>query len=92
MMLVLVVYDIPDDKRRTKLATFLEGYGRRVQYSVFECFLSLKEMRQLHEALHKRVDPKEDNVRLYWITPDSFTKTLAIGSQPPKAPPDYYIV
>ncbi|MGP1372035.1 MAG: CRISPR-associated endonuclease Cas2, partial [Almyronema sp.] len=39
-MLVLVVYDIPDDKRRTKLATFLEGYGRRVQYSVFECFMS----------------------------------------------------
>ena len=30
-MLVLVIYDIPDNKRRTKLATFLEGYGRRVQ-------------------------------------------------------------
>ncbi|MFE4108590.1 CRISPR-associated endonuclease Cas2, partial [Almyronema epifaneia] len=44
-MLVLVVYDIPDDKRRTKLATFLEGYGRRVQYSVFECFMSLEKMK-----------------------------------------------
>lgn len=40
-MLVVVVYDIPDNKRRKKLADFLEGYGRRVQYSVFECFISL---------------------------------------------------
>ncbi len=70
-MLVLVVYDIPDDKRRNKLATFLEGYGRRVQYSVFECFLSLAEMRQLHQKIARRVNEKEDNVRLYWITKDT---------------------
>jgi CRISPR-associated protein Cas2 len=35
-MLVVVVYDIADDKRRLKLANFLEGYGRRVQESAFE--------------------------------------------------------
>jgi CRISPR-associated protein Cas2 len=29
-MLTVVVYDIPDDKRRRKLAKFLEGHGRRV--------------------------------------------------------------
>jgi CRISPR-associated protein Cas2 len=38
-MLVLVVYDIADDRRRLKLANFLEGHGRRVQESVFECFI-----------------------------------------------------
>jgi CRISPR-associated protein Cas2 len=32
-MLVVVTYDVPDDKRRLKLAKLLEGYGRRVQYS-----------------------------------------------------------
>ncbi len=61
-MLVLVVYDIPDDKRRTKLSKFLEGYGRRVQLSVFECFISLEEMRQLHERVQKRVKLEEDNL------------------------------
>lgn len=91
-MLVLVVYDIPDDKRRTKLATFLEGYGRRVQYSVFECFMDLAAMQQLYQALQKRVNPEEDNVRLYWITRDSFTRALAIGSSPPEEPPSFYIV
>ena len=38
-MFYLVSYDIPDTKRRTKLAKTLEDFGDRVQYSVFECIL-----------------------------------------------------
>lgn len=91
-MLVLVVYDIPNDKRRNKLAVFLEGYGRRVQYSVFECFLDLVEMRKLHQQVARRVDESEDNVRFYWISADALSRVLTLGSDPPKAPPDAYIV
>ncbi|MDJ0901648.1 MAG: CRISPR-associated endonuclease Cas2 [Xenococcus sp. MO_188.B8] len=91
-MLVLVVYDIPDNKRRTKLANFLEGYGRRVQYSVFECFLSFVQMQELYEKVEKRVNPEEDNVRFYWITPEAASKTLTIGSDIPQPPPDYYVI
>ena len=91
-MLVLVVYDISDDRRRTQLATFLEGYGRRVQYSVFECFMDLPQMNRLYEALQKRVKPEEDTVRLYWITRDSFEKARSIGSPPLEEPPAFYIV
>ncbi|NJM99540.1 MAG: CRISPR-associated endonuclease Cas2 [Phormidesmis sp. RL_2_1] len=91
-MLVVVVYDVPDDKRRTKLATFLEGYGRRVQYSVFECFLSLAEMRKLHQQVAKRVKAAEDNVRFYWISEEALTQVLTIGSEPPDEPPDTYVV
>ncbi|MGH2413575.1 MAG: CRISPR-associated endonuclease Cas2 [Microcystaceae cyanobacterium] len=91
-MLVLVVYDIPDDKRRTKLSTFLEGYGRRVQESVFECFLSLDGMKKLHQQVEKKVKPEEDNVRFYWIPADSLPRTLTIGSLPPEPPPKCYII
>lgn len=91
-MLVLVVYDIPDDHRRQKLAIFLEGYGRRVQQSVFECFLSLEEMGRLYEQVARRVKPAEDNVRFYWVPVDALTKTLTIGSQPPEPPPISYII
>ena len=91
-MLVVVVYDIPDDKRRLKLSNFLEGYGRRVQYSVFECFLSLDAMRQLHQAIQRRVNAAEDNVRLYWISKDAVTRVLTIGSPPPEEPPNVYII
>lgn len=91
-MLVLVVYDIPDDKRRQKLATFLEGYGRRVQESVFECFLSLDRMRQLYQKVQKQVKPQEDNVRFYWIPKQAVDNALAIGSALPHPPPDVYII
>jgi CRISPR-associated protein Cas2 len=61
-MLVLVVYDISDDRRRLKLSTFLEGYGRRVQESVFECFIDLNEMKKLYCRIQKKVKPELDNV------------------------------
>jgi CRISPR-associated protein Cas2 len=91
-MLVLVVYDIPDDRRRDRLATFLEGYGRRVQKSVFECFLSLQAMKALHLQVVAQVKPSEDNVRFYWIPSDAVARSLTVGSDPPAPPPDVYIV
>jgi CRISPR-associated protein Cas2 len=86
-MLVVVVYDVPDNKRRTKLAKFLEGYGRRVQFSVFECFMTLDEMRMMCGEVGKRVKVKEDNVRFYWISEDAVGRVLTLGSPPPEGPP-----
>ena len=91
-MLVLIVYDIPDNKRRTKLSKFLEGYGRRVQKSVFECFISLDEMRKLYEKVKTKVKGDEDNVRFYWIPRDAVARTLTIGSSVPEEPPSVYII
>jgi CRISPR-associated protein Cas2 len=91
-MLVLVVYDIADDKRRLKLSNFLEGHGRRVQESVFECFMNLSEMSELHEQVKRRVKLQEDSVRFYWIPSDSLPRTLTIGSDPPQPTPEYHIV
>jgi CRISPR-associated protein Cas2 len=91
-MLTLVVYDIADHRRRVKLAQLLEGYGRRVQESVFECFLSLNEMKQLHQQVMQRVKPEEDNVRFYWIPSQAMEKTLVIGGTAPTPPPSVYII
>jgi CRISPR-associated protein Cas2 len=91
-MLVIVVYDIPNDKRRLKVANFLEGYGRRVQYSVFECFLSLDEMRELHQNIKRLLKLNEDNVRLYWLSETAVSQVLTWGSPPPEPPPNVYII
>ena len=91
-MLVLVVYDIPDNKRRNKLAKFLEGHGERVQLSVFECFLDLEEMEHLYQQVCKRVKIAEDNVRFYWISPESVSRVLTIGGEQPQPPPKYYVI
>lgn len=90
--MVVIVYDIPDDKRRTKLANFLEGYGRRVQYSVFECFISLDEMRLLYAKVKPKVKLDEDNVRFYWLSSEAMLNVLTLGSEAPQTPPNYYII
>ena len=91
-MLILVVYDIPDNKRRRIVSKFLEGYGRRVQKSVFECFISLNEMGKLYEKVKMKVKSDEDNVRFYWISRDAVARTLTIGSSVPEEPPSVYII
>ena len=43
-MLYVIAYDIPDDKRRTKVHKALCGFGDWTQFSLFECFLDAKEL------------------------------------------------
>ncbi|MGE0434417.1 MAG: CRISPR-associated endonuclease Cas2 [Planctomycetota bacterium] len=40
----LLTYDVRDDKRLRKVAKTLEGYGTRLQYSVFHCHLSRTDL------------------------------------------------
>jgi CRISPR-associated protein Cas2 len=91
-MLVVVVYDIADDRRRLKLSNFLEGFGRRVQESVFGCFIDHNEMQKLYRRVQSRVKPELDNVRFYWVPSDALPKTLTIGSPLPEPPPEVYII
>ena len=43
----LVCYDVRDPERLRKAAKHLEGYGERMQYSVFRCWLTRVEMERL---------------------------------------------
>jgi CRISPR/Cas system-associated endoribonuclease Cas2 len=66
MLFYVVTYDVPCDKRRRKIAKLLEGYGQRVQYSVFECVLTDNKYQELKQRLKKRVKlgitvPKREN-------------------------------
>ena len=47
----LVSYDITPNRLRNKVAKTLEGFGKRVQYSVFECDLTEKRYEELYEKL-----------------------------------------
>ncbi|TAK33661.1 MAG: CRISPR-associated endonuclease Cas2 [Chloroflexota bacterium] len=55
----LVAYDVRDDARLRRTAKLLEGYGERVQYSVFRCHLSTREEEKLRWDL-TRLLVKED--------------------------------
>lgn len=64
-MLWVIAYDIPDDGRRAEIAAILETYGERVQYSVFECHLTVWQRRQLMAELLAVLNAAEDSLRAY---------------------------
>lgn len=66
-MLYVVSYDIPDTKRRTKLAKTIKDFGDRVQYSVFECILDGDLIEELVDRIERIVVEKEDKVRIYGL-------------------------
>ena len=80
-MFVVVVYDIAEDRRRLKLMKLLEGYGRRVQESVFECDLEVKDYRKMMQRLQRLISPRTDNVRCYHLCSADVKQieTLGIG-------------
>jgi len=65
---VIVAYDISDDTRRNKVAKVLSDYGGRVQYSVFECLLDKKRIKEMEKRLLKRINKSEDRIRIYVIS------------------------
>jgi len=58
----LIAYDVPDDRRRTRLAKKLSAYGDRVQYSVFVCDLRPARLVRLRAAVRGLVQPDADSV------------------------------
>jgi CRISPR-associated protein Cas2 len=68
--LVLVIYDIADDKRRAFLAKTLSGFGYRVQESAFEAMLTKVQLAKLLSKID-RFSRAEDNIRIYKIRGDA---------------------
>ncbi len=78
--LILVIYDIVDNKRRRKMVKFLEKYGLRVQKSAFEMILDSKKYDRLIGGIPKLIEP-EDNVRVYRLKISG--EVLCFGSEEP---------
>ena len=72
---VVVVYDISNDRRRTKLHNVLLDYGTPVQYSVFECLLDAEGLARMKRAVAKVIRPRVDHVRYYYLCQSCLKKT-----------------
>jgi CRISPR-associated protein Cas2 len=82
MLLYLITYDISCNKRRKKVSDLLEGYGQRVQYSVFECKLTADQYAELCQRLRPRIQPGEDSIRLYPLTRHTLAQVEVWGGMP----------
>ena len=56
----LVCYDIRDQKRLRRVARHLEGYGTRLQFSVFRCWLGSSDAQRLRWELTQKLEREDD--------------------------------
>ncbi len=79
--IVLVIYDITDDRRRTRMVKCLERYGIRVQKSAFEAFLTEKKYERMMELTSGLIDPVTDSLRVYLLANHTSVRSWGIGDR-----------
>lgn len=80
----VIAYDISDDRRRSKVHKILSGFGTWTQYSLFECFLSRKELILLKAKLARHLDENHDSVRFYPLCAACVKAVETVGGSPPQ--------
>lgn len=79
-MRYLVCYDIPDDRRRARLAKHLEGYGDRLQYSVFETVLDKARFADMLRGAEAIIDAEEDSLIVVPLCVACHARRLRLGA------------
>lgn len=70
--MVLVSYDISDDKLRTKFAKYLSKFGYRLQYSVFKIENSERILNNIVQQIENNFSKKfcqSDSVYIFLLSP-----------------------
>jgi len=80
----LVCYDIRDEKRLMKVFNTMKKRGLHIQYSVFYCRLTWRELIELKEKLNDIIDERKDDVRVYPIPQDMKVKVMGRGDRIPE--------
>lgn len=63
----LIAYDIADPRRLGRVHRYLKGEAVPVQYSIFAANTSANGIRRVRDGLAKRIDPRQDDVRIYLL-------------------------
>ena len=77
-MVYVIIYDISDNKCRSRIAKYLEGKGQRIQESAFELRLKELELTEIISTL-KRIIKDHGNIRIYPVCANCMQKSIGIG-------------
>ncbi len=80
----LVCYDIKDEKRLARVYRYLKGIGIHLQYSVFHCRLTWKELNEIKTNLLEIIDEKEDDIRIYPLPQEMKVIIMGCGDRVPE--------
>lgn len=79
--IVLMIYDIVDNKRRNKMVKYLEAYGVRVQKSAFEALLNRRQYEKMLRESSILIDEAVDSLRVYVLDDIIDVYTWGIGER-----------
>jgi CRISPR-associated protein Cas2 len=65
----LICYDVVSDQRRERLATVLQTYGDRIQYSVFLVDAKPAKLVRLRAQMRQVIDPASDSILICSLGP-----------------------
>ena len=79
--IVLMIYDIVDNKRRNKMVKCLEAYGVRVQKSAFEALLNRRQYEKMLQESSILIDEAVDSLQVYVLDDIIDVYTWGIGER-----------
>lgn len=80
----LICYDIRDNFRLSRVLRYMKGKGIHVQYSVFYCLLTSKELLKILDDFVNLIDIKQDDVRIYPLVANFKAIVLGRGDRTPE--------
>lgn len=83
-MELLVTYDVDTTSasgrgRLRRVARVMEGFGLRVQYSVFEVHCDEASLARLRALIESVIDASEDTVRIYSLGAGGLRRVMSHG-------------
>ena len=79
-MITWVMYDIENDRARTKVAKYCKQAGLyRVQYSVFLGTVNANEKDELQLKIADEIDEDKDKVYIFPMSKDELQSTILLG-------------
>jgi CRISPR-associated protein Cas2 len=89
--MIVVCFDVCNDRRLRKVAKTLGDFGTRVQRSVFECHLNDDQLVNLQQRLAALISEEEDHVRYYPICPKDMRAIAVDGPGERTNDPGFFI-
>ncbi len=69
MNVYIVTYDICDAKRLRKVFQYMRRWGNHIQYSVFRCELSPRDLAELYAGLDEFIHKTQDQILFFDLGP-----------------------
>jgi CRISPR-associated protein Cas2 len=88
----VIAFDLASDRRRYRLTRLLEGYGLRVQESVFEAWLTDQQQALLLRKAEALLHPEQDRLVCYILTPDESRRLRTLGCAYVAPNPDFHLL